>query len=123
MTTASKPNALGLAVARVAQRAVAPDTVILFGLRARGDHRANSDVDLFIVHDDGKISRKLYAQDAVREYFAANPPELSVDIIAMSRERFAYYSRAQNHVAGQALRDGVNMSGETLDFTHDHDDG
>ena len=121
--TALKPDALGLAVARVARRAVAPDTVILFGSRARGDHRANSDVDLLVIGSGDKVTLKLCVQDAVQEYFNANPPELSVDVIAMSRERFAYCSRAQNHVAGQALRDGVIMSGETLDCAAEHDDG
>ncbi len=127
MTTAVKtelkPDALGLAVAEAAQRAAAPDTVILFGSRARGDHRAGSDVDLLIVRNDKSIPPRGSAWLAVDEYFAANPPELHVDIITMSREQFAYCSRAQNHVAGQALRDGVIMSGENLDCPSDYDDG
>ena len=43
------PDAVGLAAAKAAQDAVAPDTVILFGSRARGDHRPDSDVDLMVV--------------------------------------------------------------------------
>ena len=48
----NQADAVGLTVARAAQRVAAPDTVILFGSRARGDHRANSDVDLLIVYND-----------------------------------------------------------------------
>ena len=44
-----------LAVAQAAYDAVAPETVILFGSRARGDYRADSDIDLLlIVVDDAK---------------------------------------------------------------------
>ena len=34
--TRNQPDTIGLAVAQTAQRAAAPDTVILFGSRARG---------------------------------------------------------------------------------------
>ena len=41
------PKALGLA--HLVQEAVSPDTVILFGSRARGDHRPDSDMDLMLI--------------------------------------------------------------------------
>ena len=121
--TALKPDTIGLAVAEAAQCAAAPDTVILFGSRARGDHQVGSDVDLLIVSNGAGLLPQGSAWQAVRDYFDANPPELHVDIITMSREQFAYCSCAQNHVAGQALRDGVIMSGENLDCSSDYDDG
>ena len=43
------PDPVGLAVALAAQKAVEPNTVILFGSRARGDHRPESDVDLLVI--------------------------------------------------------------------------
>ena len=117
-----KPDPIGLTVARAAQKAVAPDTVILFGSRARGDHRPNSDVDLLIVcNQEGSDSRS-ETRKAIRNYFEATPPRLDVDIIAMEREKFDYCRRAKNHVAGQAMRDGIIMSGERLDYTHNYDD-
>ena len=119
----NQPDAVGLTVARAAQRVAAPDTVILFGSRARGDHRANSDVDLLIVYNDSSITPRGDVRQAIREYFAAHPPALSVDIVTMSRDRFDYCSRAQNHVAGQALQDGIIMSGEELECGSDYDDG
>ena len=42
-------DAIGLAVARAAQEAAPHATVILFGSRARGDHRPDSDVDLMVI--------------------------------------------------------------------------
>ena len=110
-----KPDAVGLAVARAAQRGAEPDTVILFGSRARGDHRENSDVDLLIVYKDNFISPYAGAQKAVREYFKQNPPELTVNIIPISRDKFDHGRRAPNHLAGQALRDGIIMSEDKLD--------
>jgi hypothetical protein len=111
----NKPDAVGLAVARVAQQAAEPDMVILFGSRARGDHRDNSDVDLLLVHKDSFISPYSLAQKAVREYFKQNPPELTVNIIPISRDNFDHGRRAPNHLAGQALRDGIIMSDDKLD--------
>jgi predicted nucleotidyltransferase len=118
-----KPDAVGLAVARVAQQAAEPDTVILFGSRARGDHRENSDVDLLIIYKDNFISPYAGAQKAVREYLKQNPPELTVNIIPISRDKFDHGRRAPNHLAGQALRDGIIMSEDKLDQPPQPGDG
>ena len=118
-----KPDAVGLAVARVAQQAAEPDIVILFGSRARGDHRDNSDVDLLLVHKDSFISSYSRTQKAVREYFKQNPPELTANIIPISRDEFDHGRRAPNHLAGQALRDGIIMSEDQLDPLSRPDDG
>ena len=40
-----------IAIAKAVQDAVQPDTVILFGSRAVGDFRPDSDLDLLIVTD------------------------------------------------------------------------
>ncbi len=118
-----KPDAVGLGVARVAQQAAEPDTIILFGSRARGDHRDSSDVDLLLVHKESFISPYSLAQEAVREYFKQNPPELTVNIIPISRDHFERGRRAPNHLAGQALRDGIIMSEDKLDPPSRPDDG
>ena len=117
------PDPVGLAVARAAQQEVGPDTIILFGSRARGDHRDNSDVDLLLVHKDSSIRHYSSAQKAVREYFNHNPPELMVNIFPISRDEFDHGRRAPNHVAGQALRDGIIMSEDKLDPPPQPDDG
>ena len=121
-TTPYRPDPTGLAVARVAQDAALPDTVILFGSRARGDHRQNSDVDLLVVCSQGTTGPGSRMRRAIRKHFDNNPPRLDVDIITMERQRFDYCRRARNHVAGQAMRDGIVMSGERLDYTYNYDD-
>ena len=42
----------GLMIAAAAQESDPQATVILFGSRARGDHRPDSDVDLLVVWDE-----------------------------------------------------------------------
>ena len=116
------PDPIGLAVARVAQKAVEPNTVILFGSRARGDHRPDSDVDLLVICRTEHAMPTSRIKRATKAYFAQHPPELGVDIIPMGKEKFEYSRRAKNHVAGQALRDGIIMSGETLDSSNRHED-
>ena len=119
----SAPDRIGVEVAQAVQSAMTPDTVILFGSRARGDHRPNSDVDLLIISDAGPAAGRGLATRIAREYFRDNPPRLRVDVVTMSRKRFNYCRRAKNHVAAQAIRDGVVMSDENLNLSSPGADG
>ena len=109
------PDHVGVEVARAVQSAVAPDTVILFGSRARGDHRPDSDVDLLIISESDAVSASGPAKRAARDHFKYNPPRLGVDVVTMNLDRFNYCRRAKNHVAAQALRDGVVMNDVNFD--------
>ena len=119
---------IGLAVARAAQEAVPEATVILFGSRARGDHRPDSDVDLLVVWDDTLPRpgpRSKAEADAARREFFQRLGNVGLDNISMTRRQFGYCRRARNHIAAQALRDGVIMNDD--DFSdlcdEDFDDG
>ena len=112
-----------IAIAKAVQEAVQPDTVILFGSRAVGDYRPDSDLDLLIVTDQKhRISARLEAEHVARHYMRANPPELELGIIAMDRQTFDYCRRANMHIAGQAVIYGVVMSGEQMDYRYHHED-
>jgi predicted nucleotidyltransferase len=110
-------------VAKAVQSAMTPDTVILFGSRARGDHRPDSDVDLLIISESGAVVATGEARRAAREHFRLNPPRLRVDVVTMNVQRFNYCRRAKNHVAAQAIRDGVLMSDENFDISGRYEDG
>lgn len=121
----AKPCATALAAAAAAQEAVAPDVVILFGSRARGDHGPDSDIDLLVIHRqytalDAVHRAKVAARAGIRAGRRDSP---SIQITALSRENFRYACRADNHVAGQALRDGVIMSAADLGDIPDREDG
>ena len=116
------PDSLGLAIARAAQKAAEPNTVILFGSRTRGDHRLNSDVDLLVISQVNIAVPMARMKRAAKEYFELHPPQRSVDIITMNKDKFEYARRSKNHVAGQALRDGIIMSDERLDLSDRYKD-
>ena len=113
--TRRQPCAIALAAARAAQAAVAPDIVILFGSRARGDHRPDSDIDLLVVHGEGRSWAVAAARGAGYARLQGLAPHTEVNAIGLTRPRFAYARRAKNHVAAQALREGVVMNGAELD--------
>ena len=114
--TRRQPCRLALAAAQAAQEAVAPDTVILFGSRARGDHRPDSDIDLLVIHHEDRSWAVPAAQRAGYTRLQQTAPHAEVNAIGITRARFHYSRRAKNHVAAQALRDGVIMNGENLDY-------
>ena len=107
------------AVAKAVYDALRPRSVILFGSRARGDFRRDSDVDLLIITDDDRMDKDEYmlACDAASaksaEVYGARSP-FGVDVLNMSADTFRHCRRAKNHVAGQAARDGVDMNGEPV---------
>ena len=113
----NRPDQTAVDLAKAVQSAVAPDTVILFGSRARGDHRPDSDVDLLIISQAGAVTATGQARRAAREHFRLNPPRLGVDVVTMDLETFNYCRRARNHVAAQAIRDGVVMNDENRDIS------
>ena len=116
------PDGTALALAEAVQSAVVPDTVILFGSRARGDHRPDSDVDLLIISKPGTMAATGLAQRVAREHFRLNPPRLGVDMVTMDLDKFNYCRRAKNHIAAQALRDGVVMNDERFGSPSRNDD-
>ena len=120
----TRPDPRGLAIARAAQEEVTPDTVILFGSRAAGDHRENSDVDLLVVTRGSRHqSAAMKAHHAARSYMEANPPMLGLTVIGMTQQDFNLHRKANQHIAGQAANHGVIMNGEKLNYSSDYNPG
>ena len=107
------------AVAKAVYDALHPRSVILFGSRARGDFRRDSDVDLLVITDGDYLDNDEYmaACDAANaksaEVYGVRGG-FGVDVVYMSAEDFRDCRRAKNHVAGQAAKDGVDMNGEPI---------
>ena len=107
------------AVAKAVYDALRPRSVILFGSRARGDFRRDSDIDLLIITGgDRRLGRQEYAETC--KTARAKTGELyedcgfGVDVLNMTSDEFRHRRRAKNHVAGQAARDGVDMNGDRI---------
>lgn len=85
---------------------VAPETIILFGSRARGDARADSDVDLLVVETEPFSPQRSRRKEAARLYMALRGLAVSKDILLYSREEFEHLKNSPNHVVGRAHREG-----------------
>ena len=86
-----------------------PDAeVILFGSRARGEHRLNSDYDLLIVvnemHDN---SERLRMQAKIRKVLAIK--HILADVILQSSNEIKVKENLPGHVVRTALREGIKV--------------
>ena len=114
-----QPDPLALAVAQAVQNAVYPDSVILFGSRAAGDHHEHSDIDLAVIGDspDSESESKAYA--AASKYMSDHPSARDAQIFFFTETEFARLRLARQHVAGQADGHGIKMSSEKLNFPNE----
>ena len=85
---------------------VDPETIILFGSRARGDARPDSDVDLLVVEREPFSPQRSRRQETTRLYMALRKIDLSKDILLYSRAEFEARKNSLNHVVGRACREG-----------------
>ena len=117
--TRNAPDPKACAVARAVGEAVRPERVILFGSRARGDYRTNSDIDLLIITDSDSTDRQEYQNTSVeahRKVEALYGDLIGVDLVHLSKKAFHDGRRARNHVAGQAVRDGFDGNGDKVEY-------
>ena len=85
---------------------VDPEQVILFGSRARGDARKDSDVDLVVVEAEPFGPERSRRQELVRLYHALVEFPVSTDILVYSHDDVDYWRDSLNHVLARALREG-----------------
>src|SRR5436190_22784541 len=83
-------------------RAFDPIKIILFGSRARGEARADSDVDLLIVMPDGTSRRA--AAVAMRRQLADMP--IAKDIVVTTPDEISRRRHVVGSVLGPALTEG-----------------
>jgi predicted nucleotidyltransferase len=87
-------------------REAAPDTVILFGSHARGDARADSDIDLMVIEAEPFPANRSRRAEYSRLSYALREFPFAKDILLYSRDEFAYWRDSSNHVVGRASREG-----------------
>lgn len=83
------------------------DRMFLFGSRARGDARRDSDVDLIVVSD---IFRRKNAVDRAYLMRLEWDLEYAVDFLCYTREEFRTYAKRPGFVR-QVLREGRAIPG------------
>ena len=89
-------------IVRKLVEAVDPDRIILFGSRARGDARPDSDVDLLIVRDSDEPTHRR----AIPAYRALTGLGVPKDIIWRTPAEVEDWSGVPNYVTTRALREG-----------------
>jgi predicted nucleotidyltransferase len=65
-----------------------PDTVILFGSRARGDARPDSDLDLLIVEPEPFSPQRSRCRETASLYLALRKLAIAKDLLLHSRDEF-----------------------------------
>jgi predicted nucleotidyltransferase len=79
-----------------------PEQIILFGSRARGDSRPDSDVDLLIIKDNIESIRA----EAGRIYRALSNISLPVDVVVVRPAYVEQYKDIIGTIVRPALREG-----------------
>lgn len=103
-----------LAVGRAVQQATGAAPVILFGSRARGDYREDSDIDLLVIHsdrEDAAVSamEKDNAQAVAKTQYGTF---VEAQIVWFSSAEFDGRRRSVNDVTAVAVAEGIAMDGQ-----------
>ena len=89
---------------------VHPESVILFGSRARGDFRVDSDLDLAILVPDG-VARRRVAMHAYQGLAAVADRSVAVDIVVLTPSLIAAERELTGSIVRAVSRDGVFVYG------------
>ena len=83
-----------------------PERVILFGSRARGDAREDSDIDLIVIEAEPFGADRSRLAEERRLYRALAGLRVSKDILVYSLDEVEYWRDSLNFVLARALREG-----------------
>ena len=104
-----------MAVAQVIGDVIRPDDIFLFGSRARGDWRDDSDIDVFTIAESDADTKDAYRralQAGKDKALAVYGRPVKIDLVRYSSADFHRYRQARTHLTYAALKDGINMSHE-----------
>jgi predicted nucleotidyltransferase len=104
MTLVEQDEMLYQDIARRIVEVAGPDRIILFGSRARGDHRPTSDIDILVVQESSEPrhvrSRALYGATS------HIPLSVGLDIMVYTPREVWEWSTAPHAFVTTALREG-----------------
>ena len=109
--TTPEPDQKALDIAQRVHRDSGAKQTFLFGSRARGDHRPDSDIDLLVVTKNDQHSSWLEnLRQRARLIQKAKMPDASgIDILSMGEEEFRRRARLRNNVANIAAKEGCRV--------------
>ena len=118
MTThAIKADRRAFEIAREIHRMAGPEQTILFGSRARGDNRPDSDIDVLIIRKHSPTEDWLDdLRDRARALQKTRLPEVSgIDVICMTADEFAGRRHLRNNLANSIAKQGAPILPQTPD--------
>ena len=104
-----------IAVAQAVGDVVRPIDIFLFGSRARGDWRDDSDIDIFTIAESDAATKEKYRralQAGQDQALAVYGHPVKIDLVRYSPADFHRYRQARTHLTYAALKDGINMNHE-----------
>ncbi|MEM5830460.1 MAG: nucleotidyltransferase domain-containing protein [Candidatus Aenigmatarchaeota archaeon] len=84
------------------------DRIILFGSRARGDYREDSDYDLLIVTKE-KLDKEKEKSFKIKIIRIAAKYLIDIQPILVSSERFEKYKNVYGDIVGMAVLEGIEL--------------
>lgn len=99
-------------LARVVERLVEtahPERIILFGSRARGETRPDSDLDLLVVEAEPFGPSRSRLKEIARLELALGAIPVATDLLLYSREEVEQLRHSKNHIIARALREGETV--------------
>lgn len=93
-------------IVNVIKSEVDPEKIILFGSRARGDFRKDSDLDLLIIEKEPFSGGRSRLKELSKIRRALRNTELTKDILLYSIDEVEYWKDSINHIIANSLREG-----------------
>ena len=103
-----KPDLPAIRIAQQIHQAANAQQTFLFGSRARGDHRTDSDIDVLVIKAEPPPESWLESlRQHARNVQQTQMPEASgIDIICMTESQFAKGRVLRNHLANIIIKEG-----------------
>ena len=105
-TAANVSEDLLAQMARVIVQEVGPERIILFGSHARGDARADSDIDLLVIEREGFGRQRSRRREAALLWRALAHFPVPKDIVVYSQDEVDAWRNLPGHLMAEALREG-----------------
>lgn len=98
-------------LARQVHEMAGANQTFLFGSRARGDHRPDSDVDVAIILNSppSEDALKAVRSEARRLQLQQLPGSSGIDVFSMTLEEFGRGATLRNHIANTILKQGSRL--------------
>ena len=98
-------------VAAAVARVPGVERVLLFGSRARGDHREDSDINLLVMGPRDAQFDNACRTAANIAMQSAYDRHVGIDVVPLEPAHFDFMQHGINHIAAKAARDGITTMG------------